>query len=133
MEVRIQFPEPVGKEILRLPDRDAFVSSAVVEALASRRARQAPPGSQRPEKPSRKWQPPPLNDREREDAWRRSNRDLLQGRFAGHWVVLEGEEIMAHSEDAAKAVEEARGKGVLAPFVFFVEPPRKPGVVRIGL
>jgi hypothetical protein len=77
--------------------------------------------------------PPPVDDRKREDAWRRSNRDYLQAQFAGKWVVLEGDEIMAHSVNAARAVEEARAKGVAVPFVFYVEPPRQPGVVRIGL
>jgi addiction module HigA family antidote len=75
----------------------------------------------------------PVNDRKREDAWRRSNQDLLLGHFSGQWVVLEGEEIMAHDTDPAKAVADARAKGVVVPFVFYVEAPRKPGIVRIGL
>ncbi len=142
MEVKIQFPEPVAKKVLELPDRDKFVSRAVARALESRRAPrtfqdsggpasrtsspQDPPGD-------REGQLPPLNGREREDAWRRSNREFLQGHFAGQWVVLEGEEVVAHSSDAAQAVKEARAKGVAVPFVFYVEAPRKPGVVRIGL
>jgi plasmid stability protein len=81
----------------------------------------------------REHQPPPLNRREREHAWRRSNRDLLQGQYAGQWVVLEGEEILAHDKDAVQAVEEAKAKGVVVPYVFFVHPPRPPGVVRMGL
>lgn len=75
---------------------------------------------------------PPLSHREREHAWRRSNPELLQGRYAGQWVVLEGEEIMAHGKDAVQAVEEARAKGVPVPYIFYVEPPRPPGVVRMG-
>lgn len=76
---------------------------------------------------------PPLNRREREHAWRRSHRELLQGRYADQWVVLEGEEIVAHGRNAVQAVEEARAKGVPAPYVFYVQPPRPPGVVRVGL
>ena len=76
---------------------------------------------------------PPLNRRDREHAWRRSNRAVLQERFAGHWVVLEGEEIVAHGKDAVRAVEEAKTKGVVVPYVFYVQPPRPPGVVRLGL
>jgi len=75
----------------------------------------------------------PLNRREREHAWRRSHRDLLQERYAGEWAVLEGEEILAHGKDAVTAVEEAKAKRVAVPYVFFVQPPREPGVVRIGL
>lgn len=143
MEMKIHFPELVGQEVLRLPDPDAFVTSAVAQALETRRGPQAPRGSQGTGKPptGRRREPSevserhslPLNNREREDAWRRSNRDFLQAHFARRWVVLEGEEIVAHSEDAAQAVEEARAKGVAAPFVFYVEPPRRPGVVRMGL
>ena len=132
MEVKIQFPEPVAEQVLRLPDRDAFVSSAVVQALARQRAlartdaRSDAAGNHGP-------QPPPLNDRRREDVWRRANREYLQKQFAGQWVVLEGEEIVAHSSDPTEAVVEARTKGVAAPFVFHVEPPRPPGVFRLGL
>ncbi len=76
---------------------------------------------------------PPLNRREREHAWRRSNRELLQGRYAGQWVVLEDVEILAHGKNAVLAVEEARAKGVEVPYLFYVEAPRSPGVVRMGL
>ncbi len=47
-------------------------------------------------------------------------------------MVLEGEEIVAHGKDAVPAVEEARAKGVTVPYVFYVVPPRPPGVVRMG-
>lgn len=76
---------------------------------------------------------PPLSRREREHAWRRSNRELLQRQYVDQWVVLEGEEIVAHDKDAVRAVEEAKAKGIRVPYVFFVEAPRPPGVVRIGL
>jgi hypothetical protein len=135
MEVKIQFPEPVAEEVLRLPDRDSFVSRAVAQALELRRAPRTRQKMDSVDSSSgeRRLQLPPLNDRRREDAWRRAHRNFLQERFAGHWVVLEGETIVAHSEDAAAAVEEARTKGVAAPFVFYVESPRPPGVVRLGL
>ena len=142
MKMTIQLPEPVGRELLGLPDREAFVSSAVARALELKRARQRPPVPDGPgrARTGRRLDPsevrelglPPLNNREREIAWRHSHRDELQRRFAGQWVVLEGEEIVAHSEDAAQAVEEARGKGIAVPFVFYVDRPR-PGVFRLGL
>lgn len=69
--------------------------------------------------------------REREDAWCRSHPDILR-RFAGQWLVLEGEEIMAHGQDPAQLVKEARAKGVRIPYVFYVETPH-PGVVKMGL
>ncbi len=136
MVLKIQFPEPVGQEILELPDRDEFVSSVVAQALETRRAEEIERslrGHRRMPSEVRDHQLPPLNDRKREDTWRRANRGFLQDRFAGQWVVLEGEEIVAHSEDPAQAVGQARAKGVAVPFVFRVEPPRRPGVVQIGL
>jgi hypothetical protein len=95
-----------------------------------RRGGDPQPGLRRPEEPA---EVPPLNRREREHAWRRANPELLQGRYAGQWVVLEGEEIVAHGRSAVSAVEEARAKGVAVPYVFYVEPARPPGVVRMGL
>ena len=126
MEVKIQFPDPVAQEVLGLPDRDGFVSRAVAQALDRRRSSRAAKEPRRPASP-------PLNDRQREAVWRREHREFLQDHFAGQWVVLEGEQIVAHDENAARAVAEARDKGVAVPFVFFVEPPRQPGVVRLGL
>jgi hypothetical protein len=142
MKMTIQLPEPVGRELLALPDREAFVSSAVVKALEVRRARRRPSASGGPgrARAGRRLDPsqerelglPALNSREREIAWRHLHQEELQRRFAGQWVVLEGEEIVAHSEDAAEAVEDARAKGVAVPFVFYVDRPR-PGVFRLGL
>ena len=119
-------------EALSLPDSDREnLVSLLLESLNS--GAKAPPRGGRRSSKGDDHRPPPLDDRKREDAWRRSHRDLLQARFAGQWVVLEGEEVMAHSENAARAVEKARAKGVAVPFVFYVEPPRQPGVVRLGL
>jgi hypothetical protein len=69
--------------------------------------------------------------RARELAWRRAHEDELQA-YAGQWVVLEGEEIVAHGEDPASAAEQARSQGVHIPYVFYVEEYR-PDVVLIGL
>lgn len=137
IKMTIQFPEPVGQELLGLPNPDAFVSRAVVRALEEiRRASQA---SMRPRK-GRRLEPsearelhlPEVKNRDCELAWRHSHRDELQRRFAGEWVVLEGEEVVAHSGDAAQAMEQARAKGVVVPFVFYVDSPQ-PDTVHIGL
>lgn len=131
MELRIHFPEPLGKEVNELPDRDTFIRNAVAQALKWRRAAERPEPSS--EDSRSREASPPLNAREREDAWRREHRQLLQDQFAGQWVVLEGEEIVAHSQDPAQAVSEARAKGIAVPFVFYVEGPRPPGTFRLGL
>ena len=69
--------------------------------------------------------------REREDAWCRSHPEILRS-FAGQWLVVEGEEVIAHGQDPAQLVAEARAKGVRIPYVFYVEASR-PNVARLGL
>ena len=70
--------------------------------------------------------------RARENAWRQKHRDVLR-EYAGEWLVLEGEEIIAHGEDPAPLVDQARELGIESPYVFYVEPVRKSGVVKMGL
>ncbi len=70
--------------------------------------------------------------RERENAWRRTHGDAMRA-YAGQWVVLEGEQILAHGSDPAPLVARARERGIRSPYVFYVEPPRPPGVVKMGL
>ena len=69
--------------------------------------------------------------RGREDAWCRSHPEILR-RYAGQWLVVEGEKVVAHGDDPAQLVKQARAQGVSIPYVFYVDPPRD-GVVRLGL
>ena len=69
--------------------------------------------------------------RERELEWRRTHAETLR-QFENEWVVLEGEEIIAHGSDAAKAIGEAKIKGIKTPYIFFVEQESN-DFVRIGL
>jgi hypothetical protein len=69
--------------------------------------------------------------RERELAWRRTHAMELR-RYENQWVVLEGEEIIAHSADAAEAIRQAKSRNIRTPYIFFVEPVSE-NVVRIGL
>jgi hypothetical protein len=109
MRVTLRLPEPIGEELRKPPDRDAFVSEAVAKALEGRRRAERSKSTSRP-RTGRRLDPaevselklPPITDRNRELAWRRAHQDELQGRFAGQWVVLEGEEVVAASEDAAR-------------------------------
>ena len=73
----------------------------------------------------------PARNRRVEQAWRRSNQETLRS-YANQWVVLEGEKIVAHGDDPARLVEQAREKGIAVPYVFYVDPPR-PGIAKIGL
>lgn len=69
--------------------------------------------------------------RGRELEWRRANRDVLQA-FAGQWIVLEGENIIASGADPAQVIEDARARGVQVPYIFCVDVEDE-DVVRFGL
>lgn len=74
---------------------------------------------------------PNASCRTRELAWRDGHRDLLQT-LAGQWVIVEGDELVAHGQDPVALVGAARRRGIQIPYVFFVEPLAQ-GVVKIGL
>jgi hypothetical protein len=65
---------------------------------------------------------PASSHRARELEWRRTHREVLRN-FAGQWVVLEGEEIVAHGKDPQQVVVEARAKGIRVPYIFYVGKP----------
>ena len=69
--------------------------------------------------------------RSRELEWCRTHTEVLC-QFAGQWVVLEGEEIVAHGDDPLQVVAEARAKGIQIPYIFYVEDVDA-RVVRMGL
>jgi hypothetical protein len=69
--------------------------------------------------------------REREQAWCRHHEEELEA-YVGQWIVLEGEEIMAHGDEPVRVVDQAREKGVEIPYIFYVEE-FKPDVVKMGL
>jgi len=66
--------------------------------------------------------PPASGHRTRELEWRRTHREVLRN-FAGQWVVLEGEEIVAHGKDPQQVVIEARTKDIQVPYIFHVGKP----------
>jgi Family of unknown function (DUF5678) len=69
--------------------------------------------------------------RSRELEWCRTHTEVLR-QFAGQWVVLEGEEIVAHGDDPLQVVAEARAKGIQVPYIFYIEN-MDAKVVRMGL
>ncbi len=70
--------------------------------------------------------------RQRELEWIESHADEMR-RLAGEWVVLEGDELVAHGKNAARVVASARRRGIAVPFVFFVEPPAVGATAHFGL
>lgn len=69
---------------------------------------------------SRRPESPAWRHRSREVAFQEAHPEALSP-FAGQWVVLEGETIVAHGDDPARVVSDARSKGIRIPYVFFVE------------
>lgn len=69
--------------------------------------------------------------RSREMRFRQTHRDLFNS-FAGQWVCLEGETLVARGSDLSKVVEEARKKAIQVPYIFRVSKEPE-GSVRIGL
>jgi hypothetical protein len=69
--------------------------------------------------------------RHREVEWRQTHTAELR-RYENQWVVLEGEEIIAHDSNAAQAIRQAKSRGIRTPYIFFVEP-ESDNSVRIGL
>ncbi len=61
--------------------------------------------------------PRPRGHRQREQAWRRTHGDVLRS-YAGKWLVLEREEVIAHGDDPADLVRQARERGIRSPYVF---------------
>lgn len=70
--------------------------------------------------------------RQRELRWLQTHREELR-KFAGQWIAIEGEEIVAHGPNAAEVAREARSRGVRVPFIHRVEHERPTGVVYLGL
>ena len=58
--------------------------------------------------------------RNRELEWRRTHPEILKS-FENEWVVLEGEEIIAHGPNPIEVVAKARAEGIKTPYVFYVE------------
>lgn len=69
--------------------------------------------------------------RERELEWRRTHAETLK-QYKNEWLVLEGEQIIAHGADPVQVIQEAKRNGIVKPYIFFVEQEGD-NVVRIGL
>lgn len=63
--------------------------------------------------------------REKEMKWLHKNIEYVNS-FAGKWIVVEGDKLLASSTNLPRVVDTARKRGIASPFVFFV-PERIPG------
>ncbi len=60
--------------------------------------------------------------RERETRWLRDNMAEVIRRYAGRWIAIEGDEVIAEAEGEVRADESARDKGIRYPFVVRIPP-----------
>ena len=81
---------------------------------------------------SQPLEPAAAGYRSRELEWRRGHEKELQS-FAGQWVVLQDERIVAADTDPVKLVASARAQGIVVPYVFYVEPVVNEDTVKIGI
>ena len=79
----------------------------------------------------RNHQPTDSGYRSRELEWRRDHGEFLRS-YAGQWVVLEDNAIVANGNDLVKAVAQAREKGIEVPYVFYVDVSNEE-VVEMGI
>jgi hypothetical protein len=49
-----------------------------------------------------------------------------EAEFAGQWLALDGDRLVAHGTDASRVYQDAFAAGVEAPFVVYAEDPQKP-------
>lgn len=69
--------------------------------------------------------------REQELAWIEKHRTKLEEKYPGQWIVVEGEQLVAASNDPAKAAQQAENRGVQIPFLYRV--PSSEDLPFIGL
>ena len=67
---------------------------------------------------------PPPDSRDIETRWIEEHRAELRQRYAGQWIVVEGEALVAHHRVLQEAVNRANRSGVLHPFVLFIRTKR---------
>jgi|SRR4030095_3674676 hypothetical protein len=71
------------------------------------------------QRPTTSRHPVASSFRNRELDWRRTHREILKS-FENEWVVLEGEQILAHGPNPIEVVAKARAEGIKTPYVFYV-------------
>ncbi len=57
--------------------------------------------------------------RERELTYERTHPDVLL-QYAGRWIALEGETVIASSTNLTQTIADARSRGIKIPYVFYV-------------
>lgn len=62
--------------------------------------------------------------------WLEQHKDVFD-RFAGQWIVVEKDELVANNKDYKKAREAATQRGIKRPFIIFVPSKEDGGFMGI--
>ncbi len=62
--------------------------------------------------------------------WMESTKELL-ARLAGQWIAIEGNSLVAVSEEFTKVSQEARQRGIVTPFIIYVPEPTRDSIIGI--
>ncbi len=71
----------------------------------------------------------PVKDRSREREWLNENRD----KFAGQWIALDGNKLIASNVDGREVVKKAKELGLKSLFIHFVEASDEPPFISGGV
>lgn len=66
----------------------------------------------------------PPDSRDVEISWIEHHRAEIRQRYAGQWIVVEGDSLVAHHRDLQEAVDRASRRGIRYPFVLFIRRKR---------
>ena len=112
----VQLPQPEQFKLWRM--LEPLVKSKPAENGAPAAAENALP---KPEPPKKKLQPKPMPNKDREMQWLIDN----AREYAGQWVALDGDRLIAHGPNAKEVYAAANADGAYLPMVAQVEDPDK--------
>ncbi|HMV47494.1 MAG TPA: DUF5678 domain-containing protein [Blastocatellia bacterium] len=111
--------ENIFNQIVQLPPPERFrlwrmLEQVIKLASGQREQLEAAP-------PKRKLQPRPVPNKDREMQWLIDHARA----YAGQWVALDGDRLIAHGPDAKEVYAAANADGAYLPLVTQVEDPDK--------
>jgi hypothetical protein len=84
-------------------------------------------GAKRPVEPIKFREPIPVPDSEPNDRWLREH----SHEYAGQWVALDGDRLIAHGAEARVVFAASRADGSYLPLVTYIEPVDAPAFMGL--
>jgi Family of unknown function (DUF5678) len=111
--------ENIFNQIVQLPPPERFKLWRMLEQMAKLDSEQREAPESAP--PNKKIQPIPSPNKDREMQWLVDH----AREYAGQWVALDGDRLIAHGPDAKEVYAAANADGAYLPLVTQVEDPDK--------